>query len=142
MRKQVEILTELLEAEGYRVTSARQVIAETMVNNGGHCSADELVELVHQRSPGIGRMTVYRTLDLFCRLGLVRPFYIGSGAAHYALMESGHHHHLICSSCGQIIEVEDCVLEQIALEHIGKRFDFDVQGHLLEFYGLCGQCRS
>ena len=142
MKKQVQVLTDLLEAEGYRLTPARQVIAETMVSSGGHCSADELVGLVRERTPGVGRMTVYRTLELFCRLGLVRPFYQGTGAAHYALMDSGHHHHLICSSCGQIIEVADCVLERIKVKRIGERFNFDVQGHLLEFYGTCEQCRS
>lgn len=142
MQEKVKVFTDLLEAEGYRLTTARQVIAETMVNSRRHCSADELVDLVRERTPGVGRMTVYRTLDLFCRLGLVRPFYQGSGAAHYALMDSGHHHHLICSSCGQIIEVDDCVLERITEERIGERFNFDVQGHLLEFYGTCEQCRS
>ena len=142
MKKQVQVLTDLLEAEGYRLTAARQVIAETMVSSGGHCSADELVDLVRERTPGVGRMTVYRTLDLFCRLGLARPFYHGTGAAHYALMDSGHHHHLICSSCGQVIEVDDCVLERITEKRIGERFNFDVQGHLLELYGTCEQCRS
>ena len=142
MMNQLKILTDSLEAEGYRLTEARQVIAETMVNIGGHCSADELVEMVREHTPGVGRMTVYRTLDLFCRLGLARPFYPNAGAAHYVLMEQGHHHHLICSSCGQITEVEDCVLEHITQERIGQRFDFEVKGHLLEFYGLCGQCRS
>ena len=142
MKKQVQVLMDLLETEGYRLTAARQVIAETMVSSGGHCSADELVGLVRERTPGVGRMTVYRTLELFCRLGLVRPFYQGTGAAHYALMDGGHHHHLICSSCGQIIEVDDCVLERITEKRIGERFNFDVQGHLLEFYGTCEQCRS
>jgi len=142
MKNQVNVLTDLLETEGYRLTVARQVIAETMVSSGGHCSADELVDLVRKRSPGVGRMTVYRTLDLFCRLGIVRPFYPGAGAAHYVLMDGGHHHHLICSACGQIIEVDDCVLEQITEKSIGERYNFDVQGHLLEFYGKCDQCRS
>ena len=142
MDEQVKILTDLLEEKGYRLTTARQVIAETMVSSGGHCSADALVDLVRERTPGVGRMTVYRTLDLFCKLGLVRPFYQGTGAAHYALMDRGHHHHLICSSCGRIIEVDDCVLGQITEKRISERFNFDVQGHLLEFYGYCEQCRS
>jgi len=142
MNKRVEILTELLAAEGYRLTAARQVIAETMINSGGHYSADELVDLVHQRTPGVGRMTVYRTLDLFCKLGLARPFYQGTGAARYALMDAGHHHHLVCSSCGQIIEVDDCFLGSIKAKRIADRFNFEVQGHLLEFYGHCEKCRS
>lgn len=142
MKEQVKKFTEMLEAEGYRLTAARRLITEAMVSSGGHCSADELVDLVHKRAPGVGRMTVYRTLELYCRLGLARPFYQGTGAAHYALMDRGHHHHLICSDCGQVIEVDDCVLEQIGEKYIGERYNFDVRGHLLEFYGFCDQCRS
>lgn len=138
----IKYLTDTLEAEGYRVTTARKVIATALVSSDGHCSADELVELVREMTPGVGRMTVYRTLDLFCKLGLARPFYPGSGAAHYAIMDSGHHHHLVCSSCGEVIDVDDCDLEAIAQERIGDRFNFEVQGHLLEFYGLCSDCRT
>lgn len=65
MKNQVKYLTDVLEAKGYRLTIARQVIAETLVDSGSHCSADELVDLVHKSAPGIGRMTVYRTLELF-----------------------------------------------------------------------------
>jgi len=142
MIDQVKTVTDALTAEGYRLTAARQAIVETLVAGGGHCSADELVDSVHKQMPGVGRMTVYRTLDLLCQLGLARPVYQGSGAAHFVLMRSGHHHHLICSVCGQIIEFEDCVLEQIYAEMIGNRFEFQVQGHLLEFHGQCRDCRN
>ena len=140
--QQIKFLTDALEAGGYRLTAARQVIAAAIVSRGGHCSADELVALVHESNPGVGRMTVYRTLDLFCQLGVVWPFYTGGGAAQYALMNSGHHHHLVCSSCGRIVELDECELEEIVQKRIGDRFDFEIQGHLLEFYGLCSRCRG
>lgn len=141
-KAQIRFLTDALAAEGYRLTAARKVIAEAIVSSGGHCSADELVAQVHKMASGVGRMTVYRTLDLFCRLGLARPYYPRTGAAHYAIMDSGHHHHLVCSSCGEIVDVEDCELQEVTQERIGDRFDFEVQGHLLEFYGLCSKCRT
>lgn len=142
MKNQVKYLTDVLEAKGYRLTIARQIIAETLVDSGSHCSADELVDLVHKSAPGIGRMTVYRTLELFCHLGLVRPIYQGTGAAHYVLMERGHHHHLVCSACGRFIEFDDCVLEKITEELISERFNFAVEGHLLELFGRCQQCQE
>ena len=142
MIEQVRNLTDTLEAQGYRLTPARQLIAETLVSSGRHCSADELVDLVRESAPKIGRMTVYRTLDLCCQLGMVRPIYQGTGAAHYVLLERGHHHHLVCSVCGNFIEFDDCVLEKITEELIGARFNFEVNGHLLELYGRCQQCRG
>jgi len=142
MINQVKNITDTLEAQGYRLTGARQLIAETLVSSGSHCSADELVDLVRESAPRIGRMTVFRTLELFCHLGLVRPIYQGTGAAHYVLLERGQHHHLVCNVCGNFFEFDDCVLEKITEELIGARFNFEVKGHLLELYGRCQQCQG
>jgi Fur family transcriptional regulator, ferric uptake regulator len=130
----------LLKAKGHKLTAARRVILETLLASGGHLSADELAEQVRQAAPGVGRMTVYRTLDLLNELGLIRPVYQGTGAAHYVWLHDGHHHHLVCSSCDQVIEFEDCVIEEVA-DQLGRRFNFQIEGHLLELYGVCGDCQ-
>jgi Fur family ferric uptake transcriptional regulator len=129
-----------LQEKGYRLTPARQAILRAFVTCGGHISADDLVEVVHQQAPQVGRMTVYRTLELMSRLGLIRPVYQGTGAAHYILMRDGHHHHLVCAVCDTVIEFDDCVLAEIE-RVVGERFDFQVRGHLLEFYGRCQDCQ-
>jgi Fur family ferric uptake transcriptional regulator len=86
-------------------------------------------------------MTVYRTLDLLCELGLLRPIYQGTGAAHYILMSGGSHHHLVCIRCHQAIEFDDCLAGELAHE-LGQRLEFQVSGHLLELYGLCLSCQE
>jgi Fur family transcriptional regulator, ferric uptake regulator len=139
--EQLTHFVRLLQSQGHRLTPARRTILEALITSGGHLTADDLADLVRQEQPGIGRMTVYRTLDLLNELGLIRPVYQGTGAAHYVLMHDGHHHHLVCSTCDQVIEFEECVLEEIA-QQLGGRFNFQVQGHLLEFYGLCEACRQ
>lgn len=136
-----EELSNALRQNGYRLTTARQVILEVLVASGGHVSADDLAERVRQQAPGVGRMTVYRTLDLLSQLGFIRPVYLGTGAAHYILMEEGHHHHLVCSNCDAVIEFDECVLEEIE-RVVGNRFNFQVQGHLLEFFGRCRECQD
>lgn len=141
MNEQIGLLCEALETKGYRLTSARREILSVLINSGGHVSADELAEMVQTQSPGIGRMTVYRTLDLLSELGLIRPVYQGTGAAHYILMHNGHHHHLVCAGCAKVIEFEECVLAEIE-RVIGERFNFRVQGHLVEFYGRCADCQQ
>ena len=135
------ILQEALSAIGYRLTEARRAIVIALATGGDHVTADALVEIVNRQSPRTGRMTVYRTLDVLCDLGLLRPVYQGTGAAHYVLMHDGHHHHVVCSQCERVVEFEQCALGDLE-ELIGRRFDFQVQGHLLEFYGLCADCRS
>lgn len=134
-------LHQALAARGYRVTAARRVILDTLAGSGGHLTADELTDLVRARSTGIGRMTVYRTLDLLCGLGLLRPVYQGSGAAHYILMQDGHHHHLVCTDCSRVIEFEECALGDLPAR-IAGRFGFRVAGHLLELYGVCADCEK
>jgi Fur family ferric uptake transcriptional regulator len=129
-----------LEARGYRLTAARRIILETLAESGGHLTADELTDLVRRRVTGIGRMTVYRTLDLLCDLGLLRPVYQGTGAAHYILMQDGHHHHLMCSTCGCVIEFVECAFDDLHRQ-IAEHYGFRVDGHLLELYGICEECR-
>jgi Fur family ferric uptake transcriptional regulator len=141
MNPSVQNLCDKLQQRGYRLTRPRRSIMRALVESRGHISADELVDLVHETAPHVGRMTVYRTLDLLHELGLIRPVYLGSGAAHYVLMDDGHHHHLICSNCETVVEFEDCILKEIG-ETLGARFDFDVKGHLLELYGICAECRE
>ena len=134
-------LASALEERGYRLTAARAAILDALTDSGGHLTADDLTEMVRRRRTGIGRMTVYRTLDLLCDLGLLRPVYQGTGAAHYIILEDGHHHHLICSGCGRVIEFDQCALETLH-DEIDRRFSFRVDGHLLELYGQCDACRT
>lgn len=134
-------LERTLVARGYRLTAARRAILGALLAAGGHVTADELAESVRRAAPRVGRMTVYRTLDLLCELGLLRPVYQGGGAAHYILLENGHHHHLVCSVCRRVIEFDECALAELA-ETVGRRYGFAVEGHLLEFYGRCSACQE
>ena len=136
-----EELGNLLQRRGYRLTRARRAILSALIESGGHITADELVELARREAPGVGRMTVYRTLDLLQQLGVVQPLPQNTLAAQYVLMDEGHHHHLICSRCDRVFEFEHCLAGEIA-EALSDRFDFQIHSHLLEFYGLCQYCRQ
>lgn len=141
MSTRVDAISQAMSRQGFKVTAARRAILTALVECGGHITAAGLVDLVHKQNPTIGRMTVYRTLDLLSGLGSIRPVYQGTGAAHFILLDSGHHHHLVCTNCDQVIEFDECLLGQIEAA-IGTRFAFQVQGHLLEFYGRCVDCRD
>ena len=141
MSDQSERLVNSLTESGYRLTSARQAIIHTLIDSHGHITADDLAALVRETAPQVGRMTVYRTLDLLCDLGLVRPIYQGTGAAHYVLLDGGSHHHLICNNCHCVFEFDRCGASDLA-QTLGRQFNFQVQSHLLEVYGLCEECSN
>jgi Fur family ferric uptake transcriptional regulator len=84
---------------------------------------------------------VYRTLDLLCELGAVRPIFQGTGAAHFILMADGSHHHFICNRCHAVIEFDDCFAADLT-QRLADRFGFTVSSHLFELHGLCANCRT
>lgn len=137
----VNQLLDTLKEGGSSITTARREICQVLSDAGGHLTADQLAEKVKTQNPNIGRMTVYRTLDLLTQLGAIRPVYQGTGAAHYVIMHDGHHHHLVCSSCNMIVEVDECLLNDLQ-KSVGERFGFDIRGHLLEWFGICEGCRE
>jgi Fur family ferric uptake transcriptional regulator len=130
-----------LRDAGYKVTNARLTVLKVLEEQEGHMTSTEVLEAVNAMDPNVGRASVFRTLDLFTELALIRPTYIGgSTSPTYVLMPDGHHHHIVCSECHRVIEFEDCGLTELEqrLEH---RYNVELFGHLLEFYGLCESCK-
>ena len=117
---------------GYKATPQRMAVLRALVEEQ-HQSLEE----IRARCPEVGLVTVYRTLDLLGSLGIVRRLDLGDGA-RYELAEN-HHHHMICESCGDISEFEECPLDPGRLPP--KNTDFEIKAHSLEVYGRCGACR-
>ncbi len=131
---------ERLRQQGYKLTHARLTVLRALEQCTGHLTSTELVERVNAIDSGIGRASVFRALDLFTRLSLVRPTYIGtSSTPSYVLLPDGHHHHIICTRCSAVIEFEDCTLGSLK-KTLEDRLHVTLNGHLLEFYGLCPAC--
>src|SRR5512137_2983323 len=90
---------QVLRDAGYKLTGPRLTILDILEDNDGHITSSELVSLVEQRDPSIGRASVFRTLDLLIKLGIVWTSVQGGSTVHYMLMPGGHHHHIICTNC-------------------------------------------
>jgi Fur family ferric uptake transcriptional regulator len=120
-----------MRGRGYKATPQRQAVLRALATEQ-HQSIREL----RRHCPQVGVVTVYRTLDLLSKLGIVRRMDLGDGP-RYELAED-HHHHLICESCGDISEFEECPLdsERISL----SSSDFEVRSHSIEVYGRCAAC--
>lgn len=131
-----------LREAGFKLTHARLTVLDVLERAGGHVTSTELLEKVMAADASIGRASVFRALDLFTRLALVRPTYIDSSVTPtYVLMPGGHHHHIICTQCNRVIEFEHCGLKPLQTE-LEQRLHVQLSGHLLEFYGLCADCAA
>ncbi len=117
---------------GYKATPQRMAVLGALAEEQ-HQSLEE----IRGRCLEVGLVTVYRTLSLLVELGIVRRLDLGDGA-RYELAED-HHHHMICESCGDISEFEECPLDPERLPP--ENADFEVRSHSLEVYGRCGACR-
>lgn len=142
MSEQLSLRAERLRAAGHKLTHARLSVLRVLEESGGHITSAEVLERVSALDASIGRASVFRTLDLFTSLLIVRPTYIDSSVTPtYVLMPEGHHHHIICTNCNRVIEFEDCCLSEMTAE-LEARLGVKLTGHLVEFYGLCDRCRQ
>jgi len=129
----------------------RQAILEVLSNTEEHLSAEEIYLAVHKIYPNVGLTTVYRTLELLVDMGLVFKFDFGDKRARYELSQGPtskkHHHHLVCTNCGRIIDYTDFIDEEKELLRrteagLSKKYNFKITNHLIQFYGLCEECQE
>lgn len=131
-----------LKQAGYRLTQARLTVLEVLEAEHGHITSADVLEKVEGINPAIGRASVFRTLDLFTQLGIIRPTYIDTSLTPtYVMMHGGHHHHVICTDCKRFFEFDDCGMEALT-RNLEETLDIRISGHLLEFYGLCAACQK
>jgi len=135
-------LGEYIARNGLKHSRQRDRIAETFLSMGGHVSVDELVARVRRVDPRISVATVYRTMKLLADCGVAVPRQFGGdGQTRYeAATGRPHHDHLICTTCGEIVEFANERIESLQ-ETVAKRHGFEVQSHRLELYGRCARCR-
>ena len=108
-----------------------------------HVSVEELYEQIKKSHPSIGFATVYRTLKLFKDSGIASERDFGDGKARYEPLrsETEHHHHIVCTECGKIVEFANTQIE-LCLNQVAKLNQFDVKNHKLQIHGVCSDCRS
>lgn len=130
---------EMLRAAGCRVTAQRVLLLKLLHDCEGHAGADDLYKLARRRNPRLNLSTVYRTLSKLKEAGLVRELNLDGEHHHYELADKSTHHHLICQSCGKVIEI-NCFLVDEILAHIQAEHGFKTTVTQIEFAGYCADC--
>jgi Fur family ferric uptake transcriptional regulator len=133
---------EFLLTRGLKSTQQREQILEEFLRAGSHLSTEDLYLRLRKKNPRIGYATVHRTLKLFAECGIAEQRHFGDGQARYEASDQDEHHdHLICVTCGRIVEFEDPRIEQLQVE-VAADHGFSIERHRLELYGFCSDCRQ
>jgi Fe2+ or Zn2+ uptake regulation protein len=133
-------LKQTLRDRGLRVTPQRIVIHRALADLGRHATAEEVLERVEQQLPNASLPTVYAALELFEDLGIARRVAAGSGATLWD-PRSRPHHHLVCTSCGRVEDLDVKVQMGGALR-AARRHGFRPEGSELVVTGLCDRCQT
>ncbi|GER90906.1 transcriptional repressor [Dictyobacter vulcani] len=127
-----------------RNTRPRRLIAERLVelaNNGDDFTTDDLWQELRAVDPKIGRATVFRSIEKMADKGLLDRIEFADGTHHYRICGGSHHHHLTCTQCHRVVEVDLC-LPADQIHAIGDQANFEIEGHSLALFGRCETCRS
>lgn len=131
-----------LRRKGYRVTPQRGVILEIIAHNHGHQSAQEVFTQASKSLPGLNITTVYRTLDMLHRAGMVDLLSTQADLVRFSLRDPQHpHYHLICRNCDEVFELAPTLIDELAAV-LKRDHGFSLDGSHLTLAGVCHACES
>jgi Fur family ferric uptake transcriptional regulator len=128
-----------LDRAGHRLTEPRRALAALIADQAGHFTAADLVATARSRRLGVGRATVFRTLELLEALGAIERLDLPNGEHAYVGCEPTHHHHVVCSRCGRTCEIRDADLLRV-VRNVARQTGYRVDEHRLELFGVCPAC--
>jgi len=143
MLKRYDLLNEI-EVKGVRLTAQRRALIEIIQEATTHLDATSLLELARKRDSRIDRATVYRTIDLLKKLGLIDELdlmHLNGEKHYYEVRTQKDHLHLACFGCGAVEEFASPTFERLKRE-ISKENNFEIQVMRLEVGGLCSVCTA
>jgi len=136
----IKDLESLCRRAGKPVTAQRRAVLQAVLQRDDHPTADQILEVVKERIPGISRTTVYRVLDALVDWGVIRRLpHAGSLARFDGRIR--RHHHLVCDRCRKVIDLEDKRLNRISVSHISAE-GFEIQDFSVHLTGVCKECRQ
>lgn len=133
-----DLLQKILKDNDYSLTKPRQLVCEILLGSDPLAMRD----LVNKAGGRIDRASLYRTIALFEKLGIVQRIYIGwKYKIELSDIFTHHHHHISCLKCGKIVAItEEDKIEQL-IENLAAKHGFVAQNHQLEIRGLCPSCQ-
>jgi len=140
----LEDLKVVLKDKGMKYTEQRAVILQILLNIDDHLNAEEVHRIVKEKYPeqNIGIATVYRTLNFLEDVNLISSISFGKDGKKYeGNVTKEHHDHIICTSCGKIVEFFDEDIEK-RQENIATKNGFKITDHTMQIFGICQKCQK
>ena len=132
----------ILRQQGYKLTAQRRAVLKAIARSRRHLSPAEIYKRVKQEDSKIGLVTVYRTLEILYRLGVICEMRTRGNARSYLIRGTvEHHHHLICTDCATVVDFTGCNLGRLE-KRLSRETGFKMKGHLLELSGRCPSCQK
>jgi Fur family ferric uptake transcriptional regulator len=122
-------------------TSQRRLLWSIIQEAEKHLDAKELYRRAGERDASISLATVYRNLRLFKEQGLINERRLGQARCYYEMKRLGEHQHLVCESCGQVIEFESPLIRKLISE-VERRSNFSVAKVEIYLEGYCHKCKT
>jgi Fur family peroxide stress response transcriptional regulator len=138
--RRLEEFEALCRRLGVPLTVQRRVVLQTVLARDDHPTADEILEAVKDRVPGISRTTVYRVLDTLANMGAIRRLHHAGASARFD-GKVHRHHHMICKQCNKVIDLEDEKLNRLRISHVSSE-QFDIEDFSVHLIGTCSACRE
>lgn len=134
-------LTERLRDQSRKITGPRKAILQILRKHPHPLTNREIHAAMRNQACDLA--TIYRAMHMLVRLGMVKRFDFGDGSARFELVAGRgeeHHHHLVCRHCANIVELDECFVEQVQ-GRIAAENHFKAVTHNLEFFGICPKCQ-
>lgn len=136
-------LKKRLRGQSHKITGPRAAILGILRRHPHPLSNKEIQREMRKGRERCDLATIYRSMHLLEKMGMVKRFDFGDGASRFELVgenEDGHHHHLVCTKCSEVVEIDECFPREIEKE-IAARNRFKGVTHKLEFFGICPECQ-
>ncbi len=131
---------ETLKARGLKLTPQRKLILDIIHHADEHLTGEKIVSQVQSRMPGVNKSTIYRTLDLLVHLRcVIKSEMDDKSIYHHA--DEGHHHHLVCRSCGKTVACQEEFFLPLQ-KQLEDQYGFQIDFRHVVLNGVCNICRS
>ncbi len=133
--------SDVLQKNGCRLTAPRKAVVETMEGNMCVLTPVEVYDKARKQCPGLGLVSVYRTLEKLEQLGLIQRVHQTKGCQAFIPSGNGHKHLLVCQNCGKAVLFEGDQLEPL-FNSLSRTTGFQIESHWLQAFGVCRSCQS
>lgn len=142
MKEKIEIFRQFVRSKGLRNTPEREIIITEIFSTSEHFDVDELYLRLVRKKKKTSKPAIYRLIPLLLEAGLIQEAYFEDGHLHYEHIYGRQHHcHLRCLDCGQTIEFTELSVTKLEGK-LADKYDFTIEGHKLEVFGYCPNCKA